>query len=113
MLSGLEMNVSTYSCGDTSFGCSCGDCPSSLACSYPEPSPPKKEYCSLNIGFFEVGVGFIHIHSVVCPLQNRIIMYYIFKIIISFCNIQIYQKNLVLLFSDGAFSFIFGSVYLP
>ncbi|KAL1827885.1 hypothetical protein ACET3Z_006297 [Daucus carota] len=55
VLSGMEhMNVSTYSCGDTSFGCSCGDCPSSPACSYPEPSPPKKEYCSLVIGFIQV-----------------------------------------------------------
>ncbi|KAL8090154.1 uncharacterized protein LOC141697492 isoform X1 [Apium graveolens] len=55
VLSRLEhMNVSTYSCGDPSFGCSCGDCPSSLACSYPKPSPPKKEYCSLIIGVFEI-----------------------------------------------------------
>lgn len=89
VLSGLEhMNVSTYSCGDTSFGCSCGDCPSSLACSYPEPSPPKKEYCSFIIGFFQVGAGFIHIHSVVCPLQNRIIIYYNLNFII-FTNLKI------------------------
>ncbi|KAK9112478.1 hypothetical protein Scep_019997 [Stephania cephalantha] len=27
------MNVSVYSCGDTSLGCSCGDCPSSPSCS--------------------------------------------------------------------------------
>lgn len=79
VLSGMEhMNVSTYSCGDTSFGCSCGDCPSSPACSYPEPSPPKKEYCSLVVGFFQVGAVFIHICLVVCLPQYRIVMYYNF-----------------------------------
>lgn len=52
-----HMNVSTYSCGDTSLGCSCGDCPSSPACSYPEPPPPTRESCSFRIGFLEVGFG--------------------------------------------------------
>ncbi|KAG2291020.1 hypothetical protein Bca52824_037689 [Brassica carinata] len=37
------MNLSTYSCGDTSLGCSCGDCPSSPACSSPEPLPHMKK----------------------------------------------------------------------
>ncbi|PPR89734.1 hypothetical protein GOBAR_AA30949 [Gossypium barbadense] len=51
-LSGMElMNVSTYSCGDTSLGCSCGDCPSSPQCSNSEPpSPSKKDHCSITIG---------------------------------------------------------------
>ncbi|KAK7840310.1 npc intracellular cholesterol transporter 1 [Quercus suber] len=45
------MNVSTYPCGDTSLGCSCGDCPLSPACSSSEPpSPPKKDSCSVRIG---------------------------------------------------------------
>lgn len=49
------MNVSTYSCGDTSLGCSCGDCPSSVACSNSDPpSPPKKGSCSVRIGSLNV-----------------------------------------------------------
>ncbi|KAM3743656.1 hypothetical protein ACB098_07G163400 [Castanea mollissima] len=49
------MNVSTYLCGDTSLGCSCGDCPSSPACSSSEPpSPPKKDSCSVRIGSLKV-----------------------------------------------------------
>lgn len=50
------MNVSVYSCGDTSLGCSCGDCPSSLACSDIEPPSPDRRYsCFLRIGSFKVG----------------------------------------------------------
>ncbi|KAH9654816.1 SSD domain-containing protein [Citrus sinensis] len=54
--SGLElMNVSTYSCGDTSLGCSCGDCPLSPMCSSSEPpSPPRKEACTIRIGSLKV-----------------------------------------------------------
>ncbi|CAI9112476.1 OLC1v1012932C1 [Oldenlandia corymbosa var. corymbosa] len=49
------MNVSVYSCGDTSLGCSCGDCPSSLACSDTEPpSPDKRHSCFLRIGPLKV-----------------------------------------------------------
>ncbi|CAA2984523.1 Niemann-Pick C1 -like [Olea europaea subsp. europaea] len=50
--SGMKpMNVSTYSCGDTSLGCSCGDCPSSLACSNSAPSSPNQEnLCSVRVG---------------------------------------------------------------
>ncbi|XP_022762939.1 Niemann-Pick C1 protein isoform X4 [Durio zibethinus] len=50
--SGMElMNVSSYSCGDTSLGCSCGDCPSSPQCSnFEPPSPPEKDHCSITIG---------------------------------------------------------------
>lgn len=49
------MNVSVYSCADTSLGCSCGDCPSSPACSNPEPpTPHKKDYCSIKIGHLKV-----------------------------------------------------------
>lgn len=52
------MNVSTYSCGDTSLGCSCGDCPSSPACSSPEPLPPphQEDSCSFRIGPLKVSL---------------------------------------------------------
>ncbi|PSS21814.1 Niemann-Pick C1 protein [Actinidia chinensis var. chinensis] len=54
--SGMEhMNVSVYSCGDTSLGCSCGDCPSTPVCSDVEPpSPHKKDPCSIRIGSLKV-----------------------------------------------------------
>ncbi|GAB2217252.1 hypothetical protein Drorol1_Dr00000424 [Drosera rotundifolia] len=49
------MNVSIYSCGDTSLGYSCGDCPSSPACSSLEPShPPKNVSCLIRLGPFKV-----------------------------------------------------------
>ncbi|XP_020240541.1 NPC intracellular cholesterol transporter 1 isoform X2 [Cajanus cajan] len=48
------MNVSVYSCNDTSLGCSCGDCPSSPVCSDSEPSPPRKDPCSIRIGSLKV-----------------------------------------------------------
>ncbi|CAI9753358.1 unnamed protein product [Fraxinus pennsylvanica] len=50
--SGMKpMNVSTYSCGDTSLGCSCGDCPSSPVCSNSASSSPHQEgSCSVRIG---------------------------------------------------------------
>ncbi|KAJ9673314.1 hypothetical protein PVL29_023105 [Vitis rotundifolia] len=50
--SGMKpMNVSTYSCGDTSLGCSCGDCPSASVCSgYAPPSLHKEGSCSVRIG---------------------------------------------------------------
>ncbi|XP_031405004.1 NPC intracellular cholesterol transporter 1 isoform X2 [Punica granatum] len=45
------MNVSTYSCGDTSLGCSCGDCPSSTVCSnIAPPQQHKEESCSVRLG---------------------------------------------------------------
>lgn len=51
----VPMNVSAYSCGDTSLGCSCGDCPLAPACSSSEPpSPPKKESCLIRIGPLKV-----------------------------------------------------------
>ncbi|XP_052202284.1 uncharacterized protein LOC127808022 [Diospyros lotus] len=47
----IPMNVTTYSCSDTSLGCSCGDCPSSSVCSSSAPpSPGKKASCSVRIG---------------------------------------------------------------
>uniref|UniRef100_A0A7N0U4X7 SSD domain-containing protein n=1 Tax=Kalanchoe fedtschenkoi TaxID=63787 RepID=A0A7N0U4X7_KALFE len=50
------MNVSAYSCADTSLGCSCGDCPSAPVCSDLEPpSPPEeKETCSISFGSLKV-----------------------------------------------------------
>lgn len=62
--SGMElMNASIYSCGDTSFGCSCGDCPSSPLCSNSEPPSPHKDVsCSLGIGSFKVGVDKMQIY---------------------------------------------------
>lgn len=54
--SGMDlMNVSTYPCGDTSLGCSCGDCPSSPACSsFEPPPPPKEDSCSIRLGPLKV-----------------------------------------------------------
>ncbi|XP_019052018.1 PREDICTED: Niemann-Pick C1 protein-like [Nelumbo nucifera] len=54
--SGMKpMNVSVYSCGDTSLGCSCGDCPSSSTCSGSAPPlPHKKHSCSISIGSLKV-----------------------------------------------------------
>lgn len=48
------MNVSSYTCGDTLLGCSCGDCPSSFACSRPEPPPHKRNTCSIKLGSLRV-----------------------------------------------------------
>ncbi|KAL7116492.1 hypothetical protein ACP275_03G008100 [Erythranthe tilingii] len=61
------MNVSTYSCGDTSLGCSCGDCPNSAVCSSSaSPAPPKKSSCSVRIGSIkakcvEVAVAILYV----------------------------------------------------
>lgn len=54
--SGMKpMNVSTYSCGDISLGCSCGDCPSSAVCSNSaSPTSPKEGSCSVRIGSLKV-----------------------------------------------------------
>ena len=54
--SGMKpMNVSTYSCGDISLGCSCGDCPASPVCSNSAPPPSQKEgSCSVRIGSLKV-----------------------------------------------------------
>ncbi|PON66253.1 Niemann-Pick C type protein [Parasponia andersonii] len=54
--SGMDpMNVSVYSCADTSLGCSCGDCPLSPACSsFEPPSPSKEDACSIKIGPLKV-----------------------------------------------------------
>ncbi|EFH67498.1 predicted protein [Arabidopsis lyrata subsp. lyrata] len=48
------MNVSTYSCGDESLGCSCGDCPSAATCSSKAEVPTQKKHsCSIKIGSLE------------------------------------------------------------
>ncbi|PON78470.1 Niemann-Pick C type protein [Trema orientale] len=54
--SGMDpMNVSVYSCADTSLGCSCGDCLLSPACSnFEPPSPSKEDACSIKIGPLKV-----------------------------------------------------------
>lgn len=54
--SGMKpMNVSVYSCSDTSLGCSCGDCPSSPICSgSAPPSPHDKRSCSIRLGSLKV-----------------------------------------------------------
>ncbi|KAE9603499.1 putative protein patched/dispatched [Lupinus albus] len=54
--SGMEpMNVSTYSCGDISLGCSCGDCPSSSVCSSsPSTTTHKRDSCSIKVGSLTV-----------------------------------------------------------
>ncbi|KAE8704227.1 putative serine/threonine-protein kinase cx32 [Hibiscus syriacus] len=50
--SGMKpMNVSTYSCGDVSLGCSCGDCTSSPLCSNTAISTSNEgAKCSVQIG---------------------------------------------------------------
>ncbi|XP_074263841.1 uncharacterized protein LOC141586488 isoform X2 [Silene latifolia] len=68
------MNVSAYSCSDTSLGCSCGDCPSSLACSSSAPPPvTKSNICSVKMGSVKarcsdiaVAVVFVVMVSVIC-----------------------------------------------
>ncbi|KAJ6830561.1 Niemann-Pick C1 protein-like isoform X1 [Iris pallida] len=54
--SGMKpMNVTVYSCGDPSLGCSCGDCPSSSVCSDSTPlAPEKKGTCKISIGTLKV-----------------------------------------------------------
>ncbi|KAK6939083.1 Protein patched/dispatched [Dillenia turbinata] len=54
--SGMKpMNVTTYSCSDTSLGCSCGDCPSSPVCTTTgTPSSPKRSACKIRIGSLKV-----------------------------------------------------------
>ncbi|XP_019417010.1 PREDICTED: Niemann-Pick C1 protein-like isoform X1 [Lupinus angustifolius] len=54
--SGMKpMNVSTYSCGDNSLGCSCGDCPSSSVCSNsPSTATHMKDSCSIKVGSLTV-----------------------------------------------------------
>ncbi|KAF9686608.1 hypothetical protein SADUNF_Sadunf02G0006900 [Salix dunnii] len=50
--SGMKpMNVSTYSCGDISLGCSCGDCPHSPVCANTDPPPHQVgASCAVRIG---------------------------------------------------------------
>ncbi|XP_027356659.1 NPC intracellular cholesterol transporter 1-like isoform X2 [Abrus precatorius] len=50
--SGMKpMNVSTYSCGDISLGCSCGDCPSSSVCSNSASTTThNSDSCSIKVG---------------------------------------------------------------
>ncbi|KAH9620444.1 hypothetical protein KSS87_017380 [Heliosperma pusillum] len=54
--SGMKiMDVSPYSCNDTSLGCSCGDCPLSPVCSSSEPPHSKtKDSCSFRLGSIEI-----------------------------------------------------------
>lgn len=66
------MNVSVYSCGDTSLGCSCGDCPASPVCSASGPPPShESDSCSIKIGLLQVRLvmimicSFIRLHSFV------------------------------------------------
>ncbi|GAB2243546.1 hypothetical protein Droror1_Dr00023674 [Drosera rotundifolia] len=46
----IPMNDTTYSCGDVSLGCSCGDCPSSATCSGSVGPPQKEGSCKIRIG---------------------------------------------------------------
>ncbi|XP_002510680.3 NPC intracellular cholesterol transporter 1 isoform X1 [Ricinus communis] len=50
--SGMKpMNVSTYSCGDVSLGCSCGDCPTAPICANTAPhSQHERASCSVRFG---------------------------------------------------------------
>ncbi|KAL3503296.1 hypothetical protein ACH5RR_037745 [Cinchona calisaya] len=86
--SGMKpMNMSIYSCGDTSLGCSsCDDCPASPVCSASvSPAPRKRGSSSVRIGSLKrkkerligvnvTSIGVIHhVNSrrvVLCPLYN-------------------------------------------
>ncbi|CAD5196507.1 unnamed protein product [Musa acuminata subsp. malaccensis] len=49
------MNTTVYSCGDSSLGCSCGDCPSSAVClDSSTPAQHAKQSCSINIGSLKI-----------------------------------------------------------
>lgn len=49
------MDITVYSCGDPSLGCSCGDCPSSSECTEsPVPAPHEKGSCRVRIGSLKV-----------------------------------------------------------
>ena len=50
----IPMNISAYSCSDTSLGCSCGDCPSPTCSSSAAPSISKRSTCSFKMGSVEV-----------------------------------------------------------
>lgn len=72
---GMElMNLSVYSCSDSSLGCSCGDCPLSPICSSSEPpTPEKKESCTIQMGSLKVRVdvillNYLSIIIMVCPI---------------------------------------------
>lgn len=64
--SGMKpMNVSTYSCGDISLGCSCGDCPASQVCSNSAPASSQKEAsCSVRIGSLKVSACVLEILNI-------------------------------------------------
>ncbi|CAO2833728.1 unnamed protein product [Amaranthus hypochondriacus] len=49
----IPMNISAYSCSDTSLGCSCGDCPSPTCSSSAAPSISKRSTCSVKMGSVE------------------------------------------------------------
>lgn len=56
------MNVTTYSCGDISLGCSCGDCPSSPVCSNAvPPASHKGGSCSVRFGSLKVRKHIVNI----------------------------------------------------
>ncbi|XP_020084535.1 Niemann-Pick C1 protein-like [Ananas comosus] len=54
--SGMKpLNITVYSCGDHSLGCSCGDCPSSSVCMNNAPSASRgKRSCSFKMGSLKV-----------------------------------------------------------
>ncbi|WOL10757.1 Niemann-Pick C1 protein-like [Canna indica] len=54
--SGMKpMNATAYSCGDTSLGCSCGDCPASAVCTdSSRPAPHVERSCSVKFASLKV-----------------------------------------------------------
>lgn len=60
--SGMKlMNVTTYSCSDTSLGCSCGDCATSVVCANSAPPLSQKTaFCSVRIGSLKVREEQLH-----------------------------------------------------
>lgn len=77
------MNVSTYSCGDISLGCSCGDCPSSSVCSNSASTTTnKKDSCSVKIGTLMVRE-----HIIMIMIFTRCI--YLLFIMMNKCGLRI------------------------
>lgn len=99
------MNVSTYSCGDSSLGCSCGDCPASTACANVEPPlPDKKDSCSISIGSMKVGVNRLSLLSILYHylLYPFYILWhisnYLFSISHQWMQINCFELSLALLY---------------
>ena len=105
--SGMElMNVSVYSCGDTSLGCSCGDCPSIPVCSdYEPPSPQEKDACLIGLWSMKVGVDSILIG---CLSFNYLLFYWlVYNLLCQKINDVMKHSSFDVLDSKFHFSFMY------